>query len=274
MILGVSFLHDRLLLALHFGAEKGPEFLSFPVDLSRIPGSPPEKSAWQSLGEEAAAHARNAEKVVFSIPSPLCYLRKVEIDRELTEESKTYFDWLASTQLPGDISSYSFEFLPLRKSFDGSMMEMVFFAAPVGQLNNALQALRLDDESQQIRALPEQLGLVRVIEKSLARDDIPQAGIVNFEKAGASAVYVKSGRYDHCRFFSKHPNLPGDLPTDVETYFLSRADSSESLPLVITGSPEEFKTSWSPIVPAFMGIHHLEYAGAWGVADYVSAEVR
>ena len=47
------------------------------------------------------------------------------------------------------------------------------------------------------------------------------------------------------------------------------ADSTESLPLVISGFPSDFKTNWSPIVPAFLGIHHLEFAGAWGVAEYL-----
>jgi len=274
MILGVSILSDRLLLALHHGGKREPEFTSLSHGLGDMFHDVSDRSIWQILGEATADHVAKADKIVFSVPSSLSYLKNIEIDQKSAEGDQGYFDWLASTQLPGDLSFYKYEFLPLRTSFDGSRVEMIFFAAPAKQLANVLQALRPDDESRLIRALPEQLGLVRVIEKSLAKDDIPQAGIVNFENAGASAVYVKSGRFDHCRFFSKLPAPLGDLPTDVETYFLSRADSAESLPLIITGLPGDFKTSWSPIVPAFMGIHNLEYAGAWGVADYTGSEAE
>jgi hypothetical protein len=274
VILGVSILGDKFLLALHHGGNREPEFMSFTHGIGDIFHDVSDKSIWQISGEATGDYVAKADKIFFSIPSSLCYLKNIEIDQKSAEGNPEYFDWLASIQLPGDLSFYRYEFLPLRTSFDGSRVEMIFFAAPAKQLATVLRALRPDDESRSIRALPEQLGLVRVIEKSLAKDDIPQAGVVNFENAGASAVYMKGGRFAHCRFFSKLPALLGDLPSDVETYFLSRADSAESLPLIITGLPGDFKTSWSPIVPAFMGIHNLEYAGAWGVADYMSSEAE
>ena len=51
MILGVSILDNRLLLALHHGLSKEPEFLSFPIDIKLDFDSAPGKSVWKAAGQ-------------------------------------------------------------------------------------------------------------------------------------------------------------------------------------------------------------------------------
>jgi hypothetical protein len=103
----------------------------------------------------------------------------------------------------------------------------------------------------------------------LQKDDIPQAAIIHCDSQGVSVAYMVDGHFKHCRYFHRDAGWDGHS-ADIETYLLSQADMTESLPLVITGFPGNFKTEWSPIVPSFMGIHNLEFAGAWGVAEYDS----
>ena len=268
MILGVSILDNRLLLALHHGHSKDPEFLSFHIDIELDLNSAPGESVWKAAGPEALEYYKGAEKIIYAIPSSLCFLKCLDLDSRMINDNPAYSAWLAGTLLPGELPFYKYDFLPVRESFDGSRMEMIFYAAPAKHVDHIIQALKAEDDSREIILIPEQLGLVKVVDKSLAKGDITQAGIINFESNGASTVYVKNGHFSHGRFFVIFPEKRENLPIDVETYLLSRADSTESLPLIITGLPGDFKSNWSPIVPAFLGIHHLEYAGAWGVADY------
>jgi hypothetical protein len=268
MNLGISILDDRLLLALHYGGTQEPEYQTFLFG-DVLSESPEPGALWFLAGDEARAIYNKAEKVILALPASLSFLKRLELKGEYFKESPEYSKWLATIQLPGDISEFHYEFLPLRESFDKTTMEVLFIGAPLSGLNRLLTAITPPDDTRQIMVLPEQLGLIKTLEKSLTKDDIPQAGIVNCDRAGATAVYLKDGRFYHSRYFNNQPDHKDDLATDIETYFLSRAEASESLPLVISGFPNDFKTNWSPIIPAFLGIHNLEFAGAWGVAEYV-----
>ncbi|HBC46236.1 MAG TPA: hypothetical protein DCZ43_04250 [candidate division Zixibacteria bacterium] len=260
MKLGITLLEDRLLVSFHYGAAKEPEFRTFPlIDKTDAAGW-----VWRAAGEEAYESFRRAEKAILALPASATFLKRLEVDGKLAKEQPTYLPWLASTQLPGDLSQFRYDFVPLRESFDSNSVEMLFYAIPAELVERLLFGLKTEDQPSPIGIFPEQLGLVRVAEKSIHKDDIAQAGIVNCDLKGAGAVYIQDGRFNHCRYF---PANKEELATDIETYFLSRADVTESLPLIITGIPEDFKTNWSPVVPAFLGIHNLEYAAGWGVAD-------
>jgi hypothetical protein len=262
MKLGITLLDDRLLLSYHYGAAKEPEFKTFLLkDRTDSPGW-----VWRSAGEEAFESFRRAEKAILALPASATFLKRLEVDDKLAKKEPTYLPWLASTQLPGDLSNFRYDFFPLRERYDSRSVEMLFSAIPAKLVERLLYGLKTEDISSPITFFPEQLGLVRVVEKSIPKDDIAQAGIVNWDQKGAAAVYVQDGRFNHCRYFPTLLNKD-DLSTDIETYFLSRADATESLPLIITGFPDDFKTNWSPVIPAFMGIHLLEYAAGWGVAD-------
>jgi hypothetical protein len=264
MNLGIFIFDGKMFFALHKGNDE-PEFATYEI---AAPNDESVSSLWDKVDGEALKTFQAAETVILSVPSTSCYLKRLETDGKLIENSPSFLEWLASVHLPGELSDYHYGFLPLRESFDSSMMEMILYAAPAAPLERLIKSLSLPDDSRHIIEMPEQLGLVRVLEKSLGKDDISQAGIINCDDRGAIVVYVRDGRYNHSRYFAIPPEQTGELSTDIETYLLSRADSSESLPLVITGNPKGLKTSWSPIVPAFIGIHNLEYAGAWGVVDY------
>jgi len=270
VILGITFLKDRVLFAKLHGQDADSELISFffgektPFD-SNTPGS-----LWPLIGDEGKNAFISAEKAVLAIPSQLCYLKRLEIKTIYLENSPAYLDWLASTQLPGDLTDYRFGFIKLGESFDQTSQEMLLFACLESRIAPMIQSLALPEEGRELRLMPEQLGLACTLERSLARGDIAQAGIINFEADCATVVHVLHNRFNSSRCFTNGKDR--DLATDIETYLLSRADTLESFPLVITGNPNDFHTNWSPIVPAFMGIHNLEYAGAWGVADYEAAQ--
>jgi hypothetical protein len=266
MKLGISLLDDKLLMSFHYGSAKEAEFKAFTLGEK----TDTQGWVWRAAGEEAFESFGRAEQAILALPAGATYLKRLEVDGKLLKEQPSYLQWLASTQLPGELSEFKYNFIPLRESFDNRMLEMLLYAVPSKLVDRLLDGLKTENEVAPISILPEQLGLVRVVEKSIARDDIAQAGIVNCDLRGAGAVYVQDGRFNHCRYFPIHASRREDLSTDIETYFLSRADSTESLPLIVTGFPEDFKTNWSPIVPAFMGIHNLEFAAGWGVADYPS----
>lgn len=264
MNLGISINNDKLFLALHNGNGE-PEFATYKISPTYGEGAP---NLWDAVDPAALKTFQEAEMVILSVPSINCYLKRLETNGKLIENSPSFLEWLAAVHLPGELSDYHYGFLPLRESFDSTMMEMILYAAPATPLELQLKSLSLPNDSRHIIEMPEQLGLVRVLEKSLRKDDISQAGIINCNDNGAIVVYMRDGRYNHSRYFMALPGQADDLSSDIETYLLSRADASESLPLVITGNPKGLKTNWSPIVPAFLGIHNLEYAGAWGVVDY------
>jgi hypothetical protein len=272
MILGISVLDDRLLLALHHGQNTQPEFKQYPLPQKSIA----EKASgflWEIAGSEAIQICQAAASLALAIPASACFMKRLEIREELAERNADYLRWLAGIQLPGALSQYHYDFIPATRSFDSALIEMIFYAVPLRILECLARSVRRDDDVRRFAVFPEQLGLVNVLAKSLGKDDIPQAGVVNCDAFGASVVYVKDSRLNHCRHFVFRDRSSEDLSSDIETYLLSRADASESLPLIITGFPGDFKTNWSPIVPAFMGIHHLEFASAWGAADRVSSEI-
>jgi hypothetical protein len=270
VILGISFQKDRVLFAKHNGADTRPEFLTFSFDEKSLAESKSPGWLWTQIGEDAKNIFMAAEKAVLALPSQLSYLKRLEIKTKYMETTPAYLDWLASTQLPGGLDGYKFGFIKLGESFDLLSQEMLLYACLESTISPVLNSLTIPDMQRALILIPEQLGLIRTLERSLAKGDIAQAAIINFETNNATVVHMLHNRYSSSRSFAISPER--DLSTDIETFLLSRADTLESLPLVITGNPNDFHTNWSPIVPAFLGIHDLEYAAAWGAADYEAAE--
>jgi hypothetical protein len=267
MIIGAAIENNNLLLVAYSGRNIETQFSSFP--LAENGGSDSEaKTVWDRAGDEARQILSQAEQVVFAMPSETCYLRRIVVKSRIIQEKPDYLKWIAGTYLPGNLDIYFHDFIPLRQSFDGTTTELLLFAMDSKKQINLTSMLNPGD-GRLVKFLPEQLGLVQVLEMSLKKEEFPQAGIINCRQDSIAAVFARDGRFDHSRLFAYGLAHKSEITSDIETYFLSRADVTEQLPLVITGTTGCFATNWSPVIPAFMGIHNLEYAGAWGVADFV-----
>jgi len=269
MILGVAIENNSLLLAGHSGRDSEPLFRTFTLE-----GRSPNQGAYdpgsirEQAGEEASQILDGAEQIVFALPAETCYLKRLSIENRLVQEKPEYLNWVAGNHLPGKLDDYHYSFISLRQSFDATKTEMLLHATTLKRYDEFSMILKPGD-NQTIKFIPEQVGLVQVLDKSLDRGDIAQAGIVDCRHNGILAIFARDGSFDHSRLFMIGSSSKNEIAADIETYFLSRADVSETLPLVITGFTGCFATNWSPVVPAFMGIHNLEYASAWGVADFV-----
>jgi hypothetical protein len=270
VILGISFQKNRVLFVKHSGANSEPEYVSFPLDENLALNSQSAGGIWGQIGDDAKNIFISAEKAVLALPSHLCYLKRLDIKNRYLESSPGYLDWLASTQLPGGLEGYRFGFMKIGQSFDMQSQETLLYACLESAVGPIINSLAIPEQERELTLIPEQLGLLKALENSIPKGDIAQAGIVNFDSDNITVVQMLHNRYGSSRTFSAKSGQ--DLPTEIETYLLSKADTLESFPLVITGNPGEFLTNWSPIVPAFMGIHNLEYAAAWGVAAYEMAE--
>ena len=268
MILGVTQETGRLLMAAHYGAGHEEKLMSFSIDSGAAKAEELQsKSILEQAGETERGLFSEAEKIIYSLPSINTYLKLVDVDNEVLAKNEKFLDWIAGNFLPGAANNYHYDFIPLTHSFDAARTEFLFFAA----MRHFLADMRIKLCGQaelNIKFLPEQLGLVRTLAKSLGKASGGQAGIVHCTENCITAVYARDGRYSHSRFFANYLTRKAEVAVDIETYFLSRADAVESLPLVITGNTGCFTTGWSPIVPVFLGIHNMEYAGVWGVADH------
>jgi hypothetical protein len=264
MILGVAIENGHLLLAAYSRSNEA-QYSSLPLEKDMLEGRNPE-SAWEKI-EAARELQRYAEKVVFAIPASRSFLKCLNVGNKIYNEDPQYKEWAAKIHLPGDIAKFRYGFLSLQQSYDLKSIEVLLFAYPAlyGERIDAL--LAGSGPHCPLEFVPEQVGLARVLEKSLSREEHNQAGLVYCTDKGIVAVYIQNGRYVHSRMFPINAERKDETSTDVETYFLSRADSSETFPLVITGYTGCFTTNWSPVVPAFLEIHDLEFASAWGVAD-------
>ena len=271
MNLGITVFDDRLLIVRHFGKNKSPEYgeyvfrrkLNFNADLDGC--------AWSFLDVETGDSYRTADKLILSIPPSLCYLKLLEIDSKTARENPDFFTWLAGIHLPGDLSQYQYKYITTGKSFDGAKVKMILTAIPFEPLKKFIRPLKRQNDPREIVAIPEPLGLIKALEKSLGQDDIPQAAIVNCSQNEASAVILKNNLYFDFKYFQFDQGKPDDLVVDIETYLLSRADASEPFPLVVTGSPELFKTNWVPLQPAFLSNDNLKFASAGGAAEHESS---
>jgi hypothetical protein len=265
--LGISVLDDRLLLVSHQGHDKSPEFEKYDFKQKRDSRSSL-GLIWDLVDISAGDAYLTADRLVLSIPASICYLKRLEIDSDLIENYPDYLEWLACTLLPGKVAQYKYEFISAGRSYDETRLEMIFTAVPIGPLNELFQSLKINDDAREIIAIPEQLGLIKALEKSFSNDDIPQAGIVNCNSLGAAIVLLKNSRFYHSRFFPIHQDHADELAVDIETYLLSQIDSSDPMPLLVTGLPELFKTSWTPLHPSYLPVHNLEFTAAWGALEY------
>ncbi len=271
MILSILLKRNHLLLTVHKGDEEAPGFFRYDVAWreSGIDSSP--GCIWDQTDETARRLYVDASRIIVVLPASVCMAKRMELDNHLNDKIPDYKRWRAGIQLPGDLSVYCYGFIPLMRSFDSSKIETMFFAAPAALVKRLSQALFRANDTRMVELFPEHIGLVKVIEKSIGTDDIPQAALIHCDDQGVVAVFVKDGRFYNGRYFPVSPQNREELSIDIETYLLSLSSPDESLPLVITGSAENFKTSWSPIVPAFLNVRDLDFSAVWGLAEFVFA---
>ena len=262
---------DRLLLTVHRGGAESPEFYRYDTALKDSDTDLSRGYIWDQTNETARKLYADAGRITVAIPASICMAKRMELDNQLDDKISDYKKWRAGIQLPADLSLYSYGFIPLMKSFDNKRIESVFFAVPAELLKRLTRALVRVDDGRTLELFPEHISLVKVLEKSLGTGDIPQAALIHCDDEGVVAVFVKDGRFFKCRYFPLDPQKREELAVDIETYLLSLTSPDESLPLVITGSAQNFKTDWSPIIPAFLNVQDLDFSPVWGLAEFVFA---
>jgi hypothetical protein len=262
---------DRLLLTVHRGDAESPEFYRYDTALRDSDTDLSRGYIWDQTNETARRLYADAGRITVALPASICMAKRMELDNKLDDKISDYRKWRAEIQLPGDLSKYRYGFIPSMKSFDSKKIETIFFAAPAAPVKRLTQALVRADDKRTIELFPEHIGLVKVLEKSLGTGDIPQAALIHCDNEGVVAVFVKDGRFFKCRYFPLDPQNREGHAIDIETYLLSLTSPDESLPLVITGSAENFKTDWSPIIPAFLNVQDLDFSPVWGLAEFVFA---
>lgn len=271
MILSVLLKKDHLFLAAHRGDEDQPEFYRYEVTWGESGDDLSRGHIWDQTDETARKLYIDAGRIVIILPASACMAKRMELDNQLDDTIPDYRKWRAGIQLPGDLSMYCYGFIPLLRSFDSKKIETIFFAMAAASGKRLTQALFRADDARAVEMFPEQIGLVKILEKSLGKDDISQAALIHNDDEGVVAVFLKDGRFYCCRYFPVSSQNIEELSIDVETYLLSLSSPDESLPLVITGSAENFKTDWSPIIPSFMNVQDLDFSSVWGLAEFVFA---
>lgn len=271
MILSILLKRNHLLLAIHKGDRGSPEFYRYDVTWRESGVDISQGHIWDQTGETAERFYLDAGRIVVVLPASVCMARRMELDNQLNDRIPDYRKWRAGIQLPGDPDLYSYGFIQLMKSYDGKKTETIFFASPAVWVRRLARALFRADDTREVELVPEHVGLTKVIDKSIGSSDIPQATIAHCDNDGVVVVFVKDGRFYNGRYFPIGPQTREGLSIDIETYLLSLSDPDESLPLVITGSAEDFKTAWSPIIPAFLNVQDLDFSSAWGSAEFVFA---
>ncbi len=270
MNLGLALDGKRLLICAHNGAGSPPGYHEFEIDPDRFDREQKGGYLWDTLPDQAGDLYLNASKIALAIPASSCFVKRIEIEKKMEESIPDFLKWRADLELPGDISGYIYGFIPIRRSFDGQRTESFFFAVPESKAGPLIHGFFGPDDKERMVVLPEHVGFGKVIEKSLGKDDIPQAALVHCPPDGAVAVFVKDSRLYHGRYFPLDPARADELSIDIETYLLSLVDPTESTPMILTHSSPDFITDWSPIVPVFMNIQDLDFISAWGAAEYIA----
>lgn len=262
---------DRLLLTVHRGEKESPEFYRYDVSLGDSDTDQSSGYIWDQTDETGRRLYADAGRIAVALPASICMAKKMELENKPDDEISDYKKWRAGIQLPVDQNMYRYGFIPLTKSFDNKRIESVFFAVPAELFKRLTRALVKIGERRSVELFPEHIGLVKVLERSLGTGDIPQAALIHCNDDGVVAVFVKDGRFFKCRYFPLDLQNREGLAIDIETYLLSLTSPDESMPLVITGSAENFKTDWSPIIPAFLNVQELDFSPVWGLAEFVFA---
>ncbi len=260
-----------MFLTVHNGDKESPKFYRHDVTWKESGIESSQGYIWDQTNEIARRLYIDASRIIVVLSASTCMAKRMELDNEPGDKISDYKKWRAGIQLPGDLSMYCYGFIPLLRSYDSRKIETVFFATPAVIVKQLTQALIRADDKRTLELFPEHIGLVKVIEKSLGKDDIPQAALVHCSDEGAVAVFVKDSRFYSGRYFPVSSQNGQELSTDIETYLLSLSSLDESLPLVITGSADNFKTDWSPIIPSFLSLQDLDFSPVWGLAEFVFA---
>ena len=263
MILGISVKDDRMLLAAYSGSQTESEFKHFDFSLTHDKDDKKAGFLWDLAGKSASEYYRNAEEIILAVPASVNFVKRLVIPFSERIQDPVYLKWLAEIQLPGGIANYAYGFIQLRKSFDETKVEMLLYAAPMSIVQPLIFSLKRDDDVREIVTLPEQLGLIQILSESMGEEESFQSAIVHIDNAGATAIVTKGGGFSHGKYFRKSQSNDADLSSDIETYLLSRADPSEPMPLIITGSSGDFETKWSPILPSILEADVLDFAPAW-----------
>ncbi len=268
MILGLSVRDGKLLMAVR--QDDDTRFHQIDIDLS----DRSESFDIRNIADDDIRKLFDESKLVaLGIPASACFTKRIEIDKNLSREKEDYLRWRAGIQLPGGLDKYEYGFVPVLKRFDSVKTEVLFYAMPRGEMGNILSVFGGALPEFAV-IVPEQLALVEVLRKSISKDDIDQAAIVNIENDRAVAVFLKDNRYHHSRCFSLSDSGPEELSSDIETYLLTQMSHEEDLPLVVIGTTDRLKLNWPSIAPVFLSIHDLDYAISWGLSEVVAAGGR
>ena len=112
---------------------------------------------------------------------------------------------------------------------------------------------------------------MQILSEAVGDENAFQSAIVHVESSGATAVVMRGGGFSHSKYFRKSQENDSDFASDIETYLLSRAEPSEPMPLIITGTSGHLDTKWSPILTSLIDPEALDFAPARGVADFYAA---
>jgi hypothetical protein len=271
VILGLHVKHDELLLAIRSGDENC-EFRRCNVNWTESTDRRVRGYIWDRVDEISRKAYLEAASMALVLPASVSLVKKIQMDKKLEDEIPGYRKWRAGIELPGDQGLFSYGFIPSTDRPDDGRSELIFFALAADYLRRMFRAIVKEDDSREIQFIPEQLGLARLASRSAS--DREQIALVHFDRGTAVVVITRSGQFFRGRYFRIGGGNAEDVAVDIETFLLSFAGSEELFPLIVTGSVDSFKTSWSPILPAFLAERDLEFSSVWGVTEFVSGGGR
>ena len=266
MILGVSIREDRVFVTAQGGDEL--RFFQFDILPEEIDGN---DNIWDWADDDLRKIYDEAEMIVLGIPSSLCLAKRIELDNRLDKEKNDYRSWRAGLELPGEPGNFIYGFIPVSKRFDSEKTETLFYAAARDKIEKIRSSVFTGRSPECCVIIPEQLALTEVLRKSISKDDILQAAIINIEPDNAVAVILNDNRYFHSRSFGIPRIDKDELGVDIETYLLSKMSDDEQLPLVVVGDTGQLRLNWSPVAPVFLSINNLDHTISWGLSEFVAA---
>ncbi len=223
---------------------------------------------WDLVSDDLKNAYAEADTLAVTLPASACMVKRIVIEKRLEDGIPEYREWRAGIELPGGSERFGYGFLPSMKDPGGVRSETVFFAVPIGYLQRLTRAVIGENDSREICIMPEQAGLAELASRS-ARD-YSQVALAHFDRQYAVVIVIRDGRFYGGRYFRSSEQDLDEISVDIETFMLSVAPSDESCPLIVTGLADSFKTSWSPILPAFLEEPYLEFSSVWGITEFIS----
>lgn len=268
MILGIDIRDNEALITSREEMEERPGFHRFEFDIGILENGSA-GSIWEFADRDIKDAFDRAEIIALNIPASICLAKRMEFEASPGFENSDYLKWRASIQLPGDLNDYEYGFIPLLKTYDGSRTETLFFASPRMMAGKLKSAVFVDKPAENTLIIPEQIALSELLKKSVGKDDLSQAAIVNIGDGYIVVAFIRDNRYFRGRTFLAPFTDRDNLALDIQTYLLSLKSFDEQLPLVIMGDTRELRFDWSPMVPIFLNIEDLDFGVSWGLSEFV-----